>query len=27
LTYARDFPALARGYRLPAYRLAIEIFE
>jgi hypothetical protein len=27
LTYARDFPALALGYRLPAYRLAIEIVE
>jgi len=27
LTYARDFPALARGYRLPAYRLAIEVVE
>lgn len=27
LTYARDFPALAHGYRLPAYRLAIEIVE
>jgi hypothetical protein len=27
LTYARDFPALALGYRLPAYRLAIEIAE
>lgn len=27
LTYARDFPALAHGYRLPAYRLAIEIIE
>ena len=25
LTYARDFPALALGYRLPAYRLAIEL--
>jgi hypothetical protein len=25
LTYARDFPALAHGYRLPAYRLAIEV--
>lgn len=25
LTYARDFPALALGYRLPAYRLAIEV--
>lgn len=27
LTYARDFPALALGYKLPAYRLAIEITE
>ena len=27
LTFARDFPALADGYRLPAYRLAVEIFE
>jgi hypothetical protein len=27
LTYARDFPALARGYRLPAYRLAVEVVE
>jgi len=27
LTYARDFPALALGYKLPAYRLAIEIVE
>jgi hypothetical protein len=27
LTYARDFPALALGYRLPAYRLAIEVDE
>jgi hypothetical protein len=27
LTYARDFPALSLGYRLPAYRLAIEIVE
>jgi hypothetical protein len=27
LTFARDFPALARGYRLPAYRLAIEIVK
>jgi hypothetical protein len=27
LTYARDFPALALGYRLPAYRLAIEVTE
>lgn len=25
LTYAQDFPALSLGYRLPAYRLAIEI--
>ena len=27
LTYARDFPALPQGYRLPAYRLAIEVIE
>jgi hypothetical protein len=27
LTYARDFPALPHGYRLPAYRLAIEVIE
>ena len=27
LTYARDFPALAHGYKLPAYRLAIEVIE
>jgi hypothetical protein len=27
LTYARDFPALAHGYRLPAYRLAIEVVQ
>ena len=27
LTFARDFPALALGYRLPAYRLAIEVVE
>ena len=27
LTYARDFPALARGYKLPAYRLAIQVVE
>jgi hypothetical protein len=27
LTYARDFPALSHGYRLPAYRLAIEVIE
>ena len=27
LTFARDFPALALGYRIPAYRLAIEITE
>ena len=27
LTYARDFPALSHGYRLPAYRLAIEVVE
>jgi hypothetical protein len=25
LTYARDFPALTHGYRLPAFRLAIEV--
>ncbi|MSP38552.1 MAG: hypothetical protein EXR70_08695 [Deltaproteobacteria bacterium] len=25
LTYARDFPALALGYKLPAYRIAIEV--
>ena len=25
LTYARDFPALTHGYRIPAYRLAIEV--
>ena len=25
LTYARDFPALAHGYRISAYRLAIEV--
>jgi len=25
LTYAQDFPALSAGYRLPAYRLAIEV--
>jgi hypothetical protein len=25
LTFARDFPALGLGYRLPAYRLAITI--
>jgi len=25
LTYAQDFPALSVGYRLPAYRLAIEV--
>lgn len=25
LTYARDFPALSHGYRLPSYRLAIEV--
>lgn len=27
LTYARDFPALALGYRLPAFRLAIDVTE
>ncbi|MBI2999009.1 MAG: hypothetical protein HYY46_11275 [Deltaproteobacteria bacterium] len=27
LTFARDFPALAVGYRLPAYRLAIAVIE
>ena len=27
LTFARDFPALALGYKLPAYRLAIEVVE
>ena len=27
LTYVRDFPALLHGYRLPAYRLAIEVVE
>jgi hypothetical protein len=27
LTFTRDFPALAQGYRLPAYRLAIEVIE
>ena len=27
LTYARDFPALAHGYKLPSYRLAIEVVE
>jgi hypothetical protein len=27
LTYARDFPALALGYRLPAFRLAIAIVD
>ncbi len=27
LTYARDFPALSHSYRLPAYRLAIEVVE
>jgi len=27
LTDARDFPALPHGYRLPAYRLAIEVIE
>jgi hypothetical protein len=25
LTYEKDFPALSLGYRLPAYRLAIEV--
>jgi hypothetical protein len=27
LSFERDFPALALGYRLPAYRLAIEVVE
>ena len=27
LTFARDFPALLQGYRLPAYRLAVEVIE
>lgn len=27
LTYADDFPALSVGYRLPAYRLAIEVVK
>ena len=27
LTYAQDFPALSVGYRLPAYRLAIEVIK
>ena len=27
LTYAHDFPALSAGYRLPAYRLAIEVVQ
>jgi hypothetical protein len=27
LTYGRDFPALAHGYKLPAYRLSIEVVE
>lgn len=27
LTYARDFPALALGYRLPEFRLAIEVVD
>ena len=27
LAYARDFPALTHGYRLPAYRLAVEVVE
>jgi hypothetical protein len=27
LTYARDFPALSHGYRIPAYRLAIEVVQ
>jgi len=27
LTYAQDFPALAVGYRLPAYRLAIDVIK
>jgi len=27
LNYAQDFPALSVGYRLPAYRLAIEVIQ
>jgi len=27
LTFKRDFPGLALGYRLPAIRLAIEVVE
>jgi hypothetical protein len=27
LSFERDFPALALGYRLPAYRLAVEVVE
>jgi hypothetical protein len=27
LTYARDFPALSLGYRLPAFRLAIAVVD
>ena len=27
LTSAQDFPALSVGYRLPAYRLAIEVIK
>ena len=27
LTFERDYPGLALGYRLPAYRLAIEVVE
>ena len=27
LTFERDYPGLALGYRLPAYRLAIEIVQ
>jgi hypothetical protein len=27
LTYGTDFPALAHGYNLPAYRLAIEVID
>jgi hypothetical protein len=27
LTFARDFPGLALGYKLPAMRLAVEVVE
>jgi hypothetical protein len=27
LTFARDFPALSIGYRLPAFRLAINVVQ